>query len=233
MLIRYIAFFVTFLSIVGWGPFSSFSNNANDSGIGSAAWIAQESAIIHSQADNIDLDVLKLSLKAYVRVRQKGYDEKGLMTIIDYSKPSSERRLWVINVRTGKVLFNTWVTHGKNSGEARSTSFSNQPGSLKSSFGVFVTDEQPYEGNNGYSLRLMGLESGVNDNAYKRDIVIHGAWYAKPDVARQYGQLGRSWGCPAVDEKLAKPLINTIKDNTLVFAYYPDHKWLWTSPFLS
>jgi hypothetical protein len=231
---KYILFLIVFLSIVGWGPFffSSSNSSINNNEVGSTAWIEKKSQVIHAQASNLDMQILKLSLKAFSKARKKGYDDKQLLTIIDYSKPSSERRLWVVDLKKEKVLFNTWVSHGKNSGEANATSFSNQPGSLKSSFGVFLTDTQAYVGNNGYSLRMMGLESGVNSNAYSRDIVFHGAWYATPEVAKKYGQLGRSWGCPAVDETLAKPLIDTIKDNTLVFAYYPDRKWLWTSPFL-
>jgi L,D-transpeptidase-like protein len=156
-----------------------------------------------------------------------------LLTIIDYSKISSEKRLWVIDLNREKVLFNTWVSHGKNSGSLSATSFSNQPGSLKSSIGVFLTDTTPYMGGNGYSLRLKGLERGINDNAYRRDIVVHGAWYVAPDVARRYGQIGRSWGCPAVSEKLAHPIIDTIKNRTLVFVYSHDRYWLNRSTFLT
>lgn len=112
------------------------------------------------------------------------------------------------------------------------TSFSNTPGSLKSSIGVFLTEET-YDGKNGYSLRLRGLERGVNDNAYDRDIVIHGAPYVNPDMIKKYGQVGRSWGCPAVSKAIYKPLINTIKNDSVVFAYYPDQNWLSNSKFLS
>jgi hypothetical protein len=98
---------------------------------------------------------------------------------------------------------------------------------------VFVTDTGPYLGGNGYSLRLHGLERGINDNAYRRDIVIHGAWYVNADTIRRYGSVGRSWGCPAVSETMAKSLIDTIKENTLIFAYYPDRKWLAHSQFIN
>lgn len=227
--LRCVLFSIAFLSIVGWGPFSFFtSKHYVPTG---NSWIDQEARAILNQASNIDPYVLKLSLTAYSKARTLGMDQKGLLTIIDYSKPSTERRLWVVDLNRYKVLYNTWVTHGKNSGQLRATSFSNEPGSLKSTLGVFLT-ENPYIGNNGYSLRLIGLERGINDNAYRRDIVIHGAWYATENVARQYGQLGRSWGCPAVDENLARPLIDTIKGRTLLVAYYPDRKWLNRSPFL-
>lgn len=239
--IRYLLFFVAFLGIVGWGPFSfiasMFSSDGTDNlpkaaGINGADWINREVSYINSQANNIDQKVLRLSLQAYLKARQKGLDNKQLLTIIDYSKPSAERRLWVIDLKRGKVLFNTWVAHGKNSGNLMATSFSNQPGSLKSSIGVFLT-ESPYIGGNGYSLRLIGLERGINNNAYRRDIVVHGAWYADSGVVKQYGQIGRSWGCPAVSPNTIRPLINTIKNNTLLVAYYPDRNWLRNSTFVA
>jgi L,D-transpeptidase-like protein len=222
---------LTIFCLAGWGPFSFFSHT-NHLPVDSAEWLTEEMNAINKQASNIDQAVLKLSLIAYIRAHQRGMDSKQLLTIVDYSKPSSERRLWVVDLKHEKVLFNTWVTHGKNSGNMTATSFSNQPGSLKSSIGVFVTVDAPYVGSNGYSLRLAGLEQGINDNAYQRDIVVHGAWYADPAVAKKYGGLGRSWGCLAVSDKLARPLINTIKDRTLVFVYYPDRKWLNKSAFL-
>lgn len=229
---RYILSVFIFVSITGWGPFNFFSPPIQEP-VGSRAWIDKESRLINAQADNLDPTVLRLSLNAYLHARQRGLDNRQLLTIIDYSKPSVEKRLWVIDLRRAKVLFNTWVTHGQNSGKLNATSFSNEPGSLKSSIGVFLTTREPYVGGNGYSLRLQGLEPGINDNAYRRDIVFHGAWYATGAVARKYGQLGRSWGCPAVSLDVARSLINTIKDNTLVFAYSPDRRWLGHSSFLA
>lgn len=235
MKIKSIFFALAFLSLTGWnwGPLSFILGPSVTIPRGAEQWVADHSSIINAQANNIDPTVLKMSLAAYIRARQQGLDNKGLLTIIDYSKPSTERRLWVVDLRTDRVLFNTWVTHGKNSGELQATSFSNEPGSLKSSIGVFLTVGEPYVGSNGYSLRLSGLERGINDNAYRRDIVFHGAWYANPHVALQYRELGRSWGCPAVSEEAARPLINTIRDKTLVFVYYPDRHWLNNSAFLT
>lgn len=206
---------------------------SNQDNIGSKLWLDNEIKTIKSQANNIDTQVLKLSLLAYANAAKRGVNNKSVLTVIDYSKPSSEKRLWVFDIKHGRSLLNTWVSHGKNSGGVHPSSFSNSPGSLKSSIGVFVTDSSPYMGGNGYSLRLKGLENGVNNNAYRRDIVIHGAWYVNSDVIRKYGQIGRSWGCPAVSPELAKTLIDTIKENTLVFAYYPDQNWLKHSKFLS
>jgi len=230
---RYLIAFFVFFSITGWGPFSFFSSRPIEEPVGTQAWIEKETHLINSQADNLDPDVLKLGLNAYLNARKKGLDRKQLLTIIDYSKPSTERRLWVVDLKRAKVLFNTWVTHGKNSGKVNATSFSNQPGSLKSSIGVFLTTRETYVGGNGYSLRMQGLERGINDNAYRRDIVFHGAWYAAGNIVKKYGLLGRSWGCPAVSEDTARPLIDTIKDNTLVVAYYPDRNWLRNSSFLA
>ncbi|MES2218642.1 MAG: murein L,D-transpeptidase catalytic domain family protein [Pseudomonadota bacterium] len=232
--IKYCVFLCAFLSIVGWGPgpiidalFTpsvTIPPRAKD-------WIDQELLIIDAQANNLDPKVLTLGLLAYLHAREKGFLHKPLLTLIDYSKPSNERRLWVVDMRTNRVLFNTWVSHGKNSGDVLATSFSNDPGSLKSSIGVFLTVNS-YVGENGYSLRLIGLEQGFNDHALSRSIVVHGAWYSDPEVIKKYGQLGRSWGCPSVRPQETRPLINTIKDNSLVVVYYPDRNWLKTSTFL-
>ena len=230
---RYLLFLFALLGLVGFEwPFEFLTYHPNPETLGTRAWLDKQMKILQSQADNIDPKVLRLSLKAYIKARQKGYDNKQLLTVIDYSKSSVEKRLWVFDLKKGKALFNTWVSHGKNSGGTNSTSFSNQLGSLKSSLGVFVTTE-PYIGSKGYSLRMKGLEPGVNDNAYKRDIVFHGAWYVDASTIQRYGQIGRSWGCPAVSTSTARSLIDTIKENTVVFAYYPDRSWLNKSQYLA
>lgn len=216
-------------------PFSwlfSSSGEPNTATYGTSTWVKKETQILKSQARNIDDKVLRLGLTAYLNARKKGYAGKQVLTVIDYSKPSSEKRFWVFDLRSNKTLFNTWVSHGKNSGNVTATSFSNSPGSLKSSLGVFLTDET-YNGKNGYSLRLRGLERGVNDSAYSRAIVIHGAAYANGANIGNYGRIGRSWGCPAVGSSISKPIINTIKQRSVVFAYYPDRKWLSRSSFLT
>lgn len=223
-------FIISLLSLFGftWPTSSTLPTSPAANG----TWLQQETRAIEARASTINDKVLRLSLLAYLNARKSGVvGKQQLLTVIDYSKPSSEKRLWVFDLNSGKTLFNTWVAHGKNSGGVNATSFSNNPGSLKSSIGVFVTAE-PYEGKNGYSLRLRGLEPGINNYAYERAIVIHGAWYANPGNISKNG-IGRSWGCPAVDASLAKPLINTIKDDTVVFAYYPDRNWLSHSRFLA
>jgi hypothetical protein len=223
--------------LVGMGPFSYFLQPGNPLGstkfdlvIGSKYWIDKTIKTIQAQADNLDPKVLKVALTAYVKARKLGMDKRELLTLVDYSKPSAERRLWVIDLKNLKVLYNTWVSHGKHSGEKNPTSFSNAPKSLKSSLGVFLTDES-YIGGNGLSLRVKGLEPHINDNAYDRSIVFHGANYVSPTIAKS-GKIGRSWGCFAVSRDVIKPLIDTIKNNTLVVAYYPDKKWLNSSSFM-
>lgn len=236
MTLRYILFLLSLTSLLGlsW-PFSGLFSHPNHEPFGTRTWLNKEIQILESQARNIDRNVLRLSLIAYVNAHKRGLldDSKQLLTVIDYSKPSTEQRMWVFDLKTGRALYNTWVSHGKNSGGLNANSFSNSVGSLKSSIGVFVTDNRAYMGGNGYSLRLHGLEQGINDNAYRRNVVMHGAWYVNTDTIKRYGQIGRSWGCPAVSAELAKPIINTIKDDTLVFAYYPDRNWLSHSQFLA
>lgn len=191
------------------------------------SWIDEKVKAIQSKTTNLNATVLKTSLKAYQKAKEQGVTANPILTIIDYSKPSTARRLWTVDVVKEKVLFNTVVAHGKNSGDAmNSTSFSNKLNSLKSSIGVFLTDET-YNGKNGYSLRVQGLEKGVNDNALDRAIVFHGANYVNP------GRVGRSFGCMAVSRDTIMPLVKTIKDKSLVVAYYPDKKWLNQSAFLT
>ncbi len=183
------------------------------------------------QKTHLKPQVAKLAITAYQKARQRGFVKKGIITIIDYSLPSSQKRMWVVDLVHQKVLYHTLVAHGKNTGNLNANSFSNQAGSLKSSLGVFQTGST-YVGHKGYSLRLQGLEHNINSNAYNRAIVVHGASYVNEQFAQSHGRLGRSWGCPAIAPALAKPVINTIKDGSLVFAYYPDKNWLSKSRFL-
>lgn len=154
------------------------------------------------------------------------------LTVIDYSRPSTSRRLWVYDLETKRLLFEELVAHGSGSGGNLATTFSNLTDSHQTSLGLFVTGE-PYTGQNGYSLRLDGLDAGFNDRARERAIVIHGAPYVNEDLARAQGRLGRSWGCPAVRAGIARELIDTVRGGSLLFAYYPDPAWLAASHYLS
>lgn len=185
---------------------------------------------LSAAAPSADRDVIRLATRALSCVRRHGAEEQ-VLGVIDYSRPSTEQRLWVFDLREERLLFQEWVAHGRNTGDNRAEHFSNRPGSLMSSLGGFAT-AGTYVGHNGYSLRLQGLEPGINDRAYERAIVIHGAPYVSQDLIRTQGRLGRSFGCPAVRPEIAHRLIDTLSENSFVFAYYPDPQWLSSSPLL-
>jgi hypothetical protein len=180
------------------------------------------SALVHrlaSLSGGPSRPALDAALAAYAdATRHAAVARANLLTVIDYTRPSTEPRLWVLDLDSGRVLYRELVAHGRRSGDNTTRAFSNAPGSLMTSLGLFVTDAA-YVGRNGYSLRLRGLEPGVNDNAYDRAIVVHGAAYVNRAVAERLGRLGRSWGCPAVRLDIARILIDTIKGGTVVYAY--------------
>jgi hypothetical protein len=175
--------------------------------------------------------VLQLALKAYNKAVHSGVSKKNLITIIDYSLPSTQRRLWVLDLKQNKVIYHTLVAHGQGTGDNHAKHFSDRPGSHQSSLGLFRTG-RTYSGKHGLSLELHGLEKGFNGNALSRRVVIHGAHYVSPGSVKSLGRLGRSWGCPALSPQEVKPVINTIKDGSLVFVYYPDKQWLNHSKFI-
>lgn len=186
-----------------------------------------------AQTSGLRPEVLQMALNTYHCTQLTDHStNKQILTIIDYSKPSTTRRFWVLDLKNKKVLFNTLVAHGKNSGGKLAHYFSNQPNSLATSLGVFKTGII-YQGHHGYSLQLHGLEKEFNDQADSRHIVIHSAWYVSEAFARTHDRVGASWGCPALDEKIARPVIDTIKNGSLVFAYYPDQRWLAKSQYLN
>ena len=152
------------------------------------------------------------------------------LAVIDYSRPSTEPRLWVFDLQHARLLYTEHVAHGRSSGENFANAFSNIESSHQSSLGLFATAET-YRGGNGYSLRMEGLEPGVNDLARARAIVMHGAPYVDPAQALRQGRLGRSLGCPALRPAIANEVIDTLKEGQLLFAYYPDRQWLANSKF--
>lgn len=164
---------------------------------------------------------LELALRAWTRARERGETASDVVTVIDYSRPSTEKRMWVLDLAQGRVLFHELVAHGRHTGENLARAFSNRPGSYQSSLGAFLTGTT-YQGKHGLSLRLRGLEPGVNDRAETRAIVVHGAEYVSERIGRLMGRLGRSQGCPAVRPEVAPLVIDAIKGGTLLFAYYPD-----------
>jgi len=183
------------------------------------------------QAPGLRPNVLHLALDAARSAAKRGLvSRKELLTVIDYSLPSSQPRLFVFDLAKQKLLFRELVAHGKGSGGNRPDFFSNSPGSLATSLGLFVT-EDTYVGGNGYSLRLRGLEEGINDMAWDRMIVMHGASYVSQQAIKILGRLGRSWGCPAVRPEVAQKIIDTIRGGSPIFAYYPEKGWLSRSAF--
>lgn len=175
--------------------------------------------------------VLDMALQAYACGQREGTFRRPILTVIDYSLPSTEARLWVIDVERKRVLHHELVAHGRNSGDTLAVAFSNAEGSRQSSLGLFRTDDV-YIGRHGRSLRLSGLEPGINDNARDRAIVMHGAAYVSAAHIAKWGMLGRSWGCPAVGEDASARIIAQIEGGSAVFAYYPDAAWLRDSRYL-
>lgn len=185
------------------------------------------------EAPGLRENVLKLALNATTCASEHGLvKRRNLLTVIDYSLPSTEPRMFVFDLAAHKLLFRELVAHGKNSGGDHASFFSNSSGSLASSIGLFVTADT-YVGGNGYSMRLRGLEEGVNDMAWDRAIVMHGAYYVSREAIKALGRLGRSWGCPAIRAEIAKKVIDTVRGGSPVFAYYPDKTWLSKSAFLA
>jgi hypothetical protein len=180
----------------------------------------------------IETDVFELALNAAsCAVRTGAVGAPQTLTVIDYSKPSTERRLWVFDLKAKELVYEELVAHGQGSGANMATEFSNENESHQTSLGLFVTKDT-YVGKNGYSLRLEGLDRGVNDRARERAIVMHGAPYVSEQFVKANGRLGRSWGCPAVSDAVAKKMIDFVKGGGLVFSYYPDAEWLKTSKYL-
>ena len=185
-----------------------------------------------AEIGSVNPRVFELALGAAAcAVRSGSIENLSTLTVIDYSRPSTEKRLWVFDLRARALRYEELVAHGSGSGENIATSFSNEPDTHQSSLGLFRT-EGSYVGRNGYSLRLHGLDSGFNDRAFDRAIVMHGAPYVSEDVARAQGRLGRSWGCPALRSGIAREVIDTVKGSGLIFAYYPDERWLESSKYL-
>lgn len=222
---------------------SSFSNyfSANSSASPILLEISSESHFVNLiRANNANTvfpvperDVLSLGIKGYFKLKDQGKLTEGKpLTIVDFSIPSSEKRMWIIDMKDGHILHHGHVSHGRNSGDLLAKNFSNINSSYMSSLGFYLTAET-YQGKHGYSLRLDGLEKGFNDNARDRAIVIHGADYAREDFIRQTGRLGRSLGCPALPHEIASDIIDLIKERSLLFIYGKDDNYLNQSRILN
>jgi hypothetical protein len=191
---------------------------------------AEIKAILHEQAPTLSAAVINKVSTTLMCANEHNVEHSDILTVIDYSLPSSEKRLWVFDLKEKKLLFNTYVSHGINSGVLSTQFFSNKNNSKASSMGVYRTDKS-YHGRHGLSLQLEGLDRGFNDNASRRAVVMHGGWYVEERFIKKYGRAGRSWGCPAVPDELSASIINTIKQASLFVVYYPSDNWLLTSKF--
>jgi hypothetical protein len=193
--------------------------------------VSEEAAFLYQQLDlkekGLSEEAFDYAYKGYQRLLQKKkIEQPGYLTICDLSQSAKQKRFYIIDLANDKIVMNTYVAHGHNSGGEYARKFSNKLSSKQTSLGFYIT-KNTYRGENGLSLRMEGLEPGFNDKAYRRAIVIHGADYIGD------GSTGRSYGCPAVPKKESKTIINTIKNGTCLFIYHPEKKYLQSSKILN
>lgn len=230
------------LSVLLFGLFSftTPSNNTTDPKIiASNSKVTFESKVI-SLYNNLDAKNFKLpqlesftkALEGFYQLKQKGLIQNDILTLVDFSLSANSKRMWVIDMSTNTVLYHSLVAHGRNSGEEFATTFSNKSESYQSSLGFYLTGET-YQGKHGLSLRLDGLERGINDKARERAVVIHGADYVSEQFIKQNKRLGRSQGCPALPVELNQEIIKTIKDKSCLFIYHPSRSYKVASKLIS
>jgi len=189
--------------------------------------------ILNLADKGLSKSVFNLAVKGFKELNSIGkITNTTILTIVDYSQSSNQKRLYVIDLKQMKLLFNSYVAHGRNTGDEFATTFSNNEGSLQSCLGFFVTDTPVIGSHTGFSLVINGVEKGINDNAAKRSIIFHAAEYVSEEFIKKNGRLGRSYGCPALPPELNKPIIETIKGGTCLFMYYPDNNYLCHSALL-
>lgn len=176
-------------------------------------------------AKGLGWETFEKAWTGFTKLNAKGVIKNQLLTIADMSQPSCHKRLYIIDMANKKLVLNTLVAHGRNSGDVNAAKFSNIPESLQSSLGFYVTGNT-YQGGNGYSMRLRGMEKGFNDKAESRAIVMHGAPYVSEEIARQTGRIGRSWGCPAVSVKEHQQIINLVKNGSCLYVFAPQKQYL-------
>ena len=176
-------------------------------------------------AKGLGWETFRKAWHGFARLNQEGFVKNQMLTIADLSQPSCRKRLYIIDMLSKQLLINTLVAHGRNSGDVNAARFSNTPESLQSSLGFYITGDT-YQGGNGYSMRLKGMEKGFNDQAENRAIVMHGAPYVNEDMAKKTGRIGRSWGCPAVSLKEHQQIINLVKNGSCLFVFAPEKQYL-------
>lgn len=179
-------------------------------------------------------EAYKFAVKGFERLKKEGkLLNESVLTIIDFSQSSNKKRMYVLDLYKKALLFNTYVAHGRNTGDEFAEKFSNIPGTFQSSLGFFLTENMAIGSKVGLSLILKGLEKGFNDKAREREIIIHGADYATEEFIQKHGRLGRSYGCPSLPPDLIKPVAETIKNGSLLFIYKPDDNYVNKSPVLN
>ncbi len=187
---------------------------------------------LQQSAPSLNTNVLNTALSAMQCALSHGAEPAKRLAVIDFSLPSSDKRLWIFDLDSKKLVLHDFVAHGNRSGDNFATRFSNTNGSHQSSIGLFRTAES-YQGKHGYSLRMDGLEPGINDRARERAIVIHPADYVNPAWIKTQGRIGRSQGCPAVRPEIARTVIDKLKGGQFMFSWYPDQQWLQSSIYLN
>jgi hypothetical protein len=193
--------------------------------------IALYKAIDFGVYERPQFDIFQRAFAGYLALQQSGkLSSKKILTIMDFRKSANEKRMWIIDLEKRKVLFHSLAAHGRNTGNLFAKKFSNTPNSNQSSLGFYVTG-QKYIGKHGISLKLHGVEKGINDLAEARAIVMHGANYVSESYIKKYGRLGRSFGCPAVPMGLHKEIIPLLAGGTCLFIFYPDAQYLADSKF--
>ncbi len=236
-----VVFFSSMLTVKNNNTADTISNNNNGIAVTSGTdnslevnyWIDSLYQSMNLNAKGLSRSVFFSACKGYeYLLSQNKLLKQGLLTICDYSQSSSKKRLFVLDLIQRKILFNTYVAHGKNSGNDYATSFSNSDDSHKSSLGFMITAET-YNGDNGYSMRLDGMENGFNDNVRTRSIVMHGSDYVNAERALNGTMMGRSFGCPAVPSSEVKNIINCIKEGSCFFNYYPDKYYTQASKIIN
>lgn len=210
-------------------------NNAHVSGFDTEKTITIDTyTAINLAVTGLSRDVFNLAIKGLRKLDTiHQLPNPNIVTIADYSQSSNKKRLYVIDLQNNKLLFNTYVAHGRNTGDEYAKSFSNAVGSLKSSLGFYITENPIIGAHTGYALMIKGVEKGFNDNARKREIIIHSADYATESFIKKHGRLGRSYGCPVLPPDLNKPIIETIKDGTCLFIYNPSDTYICKSSLLN
>lgn len=226
--------------LFGLFSFTTPSNNTTDPKIIASNTKVTFESKVSSLYNNLDAKNFKLpqlesftkALEGFYQLKQKGLIQNDILTLVDFSLSANSKRMWVIDMSTNTVLYHSLVAHGRNSGEEFATSFSNKSESYQSSLGFYLTGET-YQGKHGLSLRLDGLERGINDKARERAVVIHGADYVSENFIKQNKRLGRSLGCPALPVELNQEIIKTIKDKSCLFIYHPSRSYKVASKLIS